>query len=138
MDFVFNDDYKITDIELRELDGTDTLKVESVEFSSFTKKYVENALKSGCVIHDEQDVVIDEMCLKKDEYSKLKMNIRYSMKGLGIMKEGIYVQLYELVLGNISFKQAYKTYNEEDEVVLEHVEMVMWPYRKYYSKKIDG
>ena len=83
MDFVFNDDYKITDIELRELDGTDTLKVESVEFSSFTKKYVENALKSGCVIHDEQDVVIDEMCLKKDEYSKLKMNIRYSMKGLG-------------------------------------------------------
>ena len=138
MEFIFDNEHPVVEIKLEQLDGKATVLVERMMFKSPTSKYVENALKNGKVVHNEQDVIVDEIRIKKKEYNKFQENIRYSMSGIGLTQHEKEVYGYKIFLGNVSFHLSNRPCEQGDEIVFEDVSMTMWPYKEYYSKKIDN
>lgn len=99
---------------------------------------MENTINSGSVIPQHQKLMLDNLILSKNDYSKIKEQTRYELSGLYLMDVGDNViSCVNILLGNIEFDRinGIREY-ESNNVVIEKLETTMYP-GQYNYKEID-
>lgn len=137
MVFKFAANRAVSNVKLKELSGSEEIKISRIYFSDFSYKSIEDALKNGEVQNGGNSIIIDRMELELSEFKKLKFFERYFMECFGYMEIAPTIYAYQLELGNISFESMKKTDKNGEHVTVYHLEMKMWPCGEYSSRLME-
>lgn len=131
MDFRFSDGAECMDVKLEQISGELVIDIEQLTFRKSSAKNIEDILKNG-ISKNNQELVIDEICLSRDNYKKL-LDTRYKASFITLIDVGNnVVSAAKVILGNVDLRynnSHVKAYGDDIEIKLAN--MMAYPHGEY-------
>lgn len=126
-----------TDCKLETLSGDEAINLEYLKFRGCSVTNVADILKNG-VKRSNQDLVVDSIICKKEEFRKLK-DKRYKAKFVGLMDIGNNTLVaIEFTLGNIDISFNYKhVKSESDTMYISLANVTVYPNNSNSFKVLE-
>jgi hypothetical protein len=127
MIFRFTEEQRCMDVKLEQLKGDTIVDIESIIFRKQSERNIEDILLNS-VRGDNQELVIDEINISKENFKKLgDNNYKISFITLNDLGGNV-VSAVEIILGNVDLRFKYDNVKfHENDVTISLAHMMVYP-----------